>query len=131
MKQLQSIMCIIHKGLSAMRRIISCFKFSNGRYECNPQFLMKSYNLCCKPLKMRPYLCILTFGLILFACSHKRIESIDGSWRFEYNGQILYPFFPFELYFEEGSLILIDGHSFKHHVRYQIIEDSIEMIFSK
>lgn len=79
---------------------------------------------------MRPYIYILTFGLILFSCSQKRIESLDGSWRLDYNGQIESPFFPFELYFEGDSLILIDGNNFKHQIRYQIIDDSIEMFFS-
>jgi len=79
---------------------------------------------------MRPYIYILTFGLILFSCSQKRIESLDDSWRLDYNGQIESPFFPFELYFEGDSLILIDGNNFKHHIRYQIIDDSIEMFFS-
>jgi len=55
---------------------------------------------------------------------------LEGSWRLDYNGQIESPFFPFELYFEGDSLILIDGNNFKHHIRYQIIDDSIEMFFS-
>jgi len=72
----------------------------------------------------------LAFGLILFSCSQKRIESLDGAWRLDYNGQIESPFFPFELYFVGDSLILIDGNNFKHHISYQIIDDSIEMLFS-
>ncbi len=68
--------------------------------------------------------------MILFSCLQKRIESLDGSWRLDYNGQIESPFSPIELYFEGDSLTLIDGNNFKHHIRFQIIDDSIEMFFS-
>jgi hypothetical protein len=83
-----------------------------------------------KPLKMRPYIYVIVFGLILFSCSQKRIESLDGHWLFDFNGKIESLYFPLELCFEGDSLTLIDGYSFNHKVRYQIIEDSIEMIFS-
>ena len=36
-------MCIIHKGFSGMRSIVSRFNFGNGGYERSPQSLTKSY----------------------------------------------------------------------------------------
>jgi hypothetical protein len=79
---------------------------------------------------MKPSLYIIPFGLILFSCSQKRIEKLNGLWRLDFDGQIESPFYPHEIYFEADSFILIDGHSFKHRISYQIVDDSIEMIFS-
>jgi hypothetical protein len=36
-------MCIIHKGFSGMRSIVSRFSFGNGGYDYSPQTLTKSY----------------------------------------------------------------------------------------
>ncbi len=55
---------------------------------------------------------------------------MDGLWRLDYNGQIDFPFFPFELDFEGDSLILTDGNNFRYQIRYQIIDDSIVMFFT-
>ncbi len=41
--KLPTTMCIIHKGFSGMRSIVSRSKFSNGGYERSPQSLTKSY----------------------------------------------------------------------------------------
>lgn len=79
---------------------------------------------------MKLYLYILTFLLINFSCSQKKFERLRGVWKLDNNVKIETPFFPIELNFETDSLILIDDHHFKHQIRYQIIDDSIEMIFS-
>jgi hypothetical protein len=36
-------MCIIHKGFSGLRSIVSRFNFGNGGYGRSPQSLTKSY----------------------------------------------------------------------------------------
>ncbi len=79
---------------------------------------------------MKLYIYILTFGFILFSCSQEKTTNLTGSWRLEYNEQIEAPFFPYELCFNGDTLTMIDGNNFKHQVKYQIIDDSIEMIFS-
>ena len=79
---------------------------------------------------MRRYIHILFLTLILFSCSQKKIENLNGSWRLDYDEQTKSPFFPFELFFEGDTLIMIDGHNFKNQIRYQIKGDSIEMSFS-
>jgi len=79
---------------------------------------------------MRRYIHILFLALILFSCSQKKIENLNGSWLLDYDDQTKSPFFPFKLFFEGDTLILIDENNFKNQMLYQIKGDSIEMSFS-
>jgi hypothetical protein len=78
------------------------------------------------------YSIIILFLVVLFSCTKKELKNLNGThWGTNYIPENKGENFPYSLSFKEDSLILTDGNNFKHKVKYEINNNSIEMFFKK
>ena len=65
------------------------------------------------------------FFTLLLLCSCDKKQEPAGSWRLNFNERPETLFFPYELNFNQDTLTIVDGCTFKQQLIYENTDDSI------
>lgn len=64
------------------------------------------------------------------SCQQNKVNKLDGYW-FRYTDETIdNPHFPFELYYKNDSLFMVDGSNFTHQAKYHVKNDTLFLTFS-
>ncbi len=79
---------------------------------------------------MKYYIIITLLLLILFSCSKKKAINIENTDWIRFPSENEENFFPYEFSFLNDTVILTDENIFKHKIKYEIENDSINLFFN-